>query len=324
MSNNKIPSNFPRLYGGKLSDVFNYSDFVQQVASVGDLSNYANLYNVNVFENLNIFQAITVQSINNISSTVIGYLSNVTSDIQGQFNSINTDITTINGEIVTIDNNIQTNLNSINTINSEITTIDSNIQANLNSINTLNTNVSQNTSDIQNIENNIVKNLTYDSINNVSDFNDYLQCNDSFSVNNNVNCGNICNVSNQINTNQVNTIKLKTNDFNCLNSITTKNLKINNIPINDTGIYLYAYNRNNNYISIPLQNSMLSSSLNLSIINLNAEIIIKPNYRIDLIDSTFNVVSSFSNTTNTTIYFQSVQTSSFLYKINIYYNNILI
>ena len=43
MSNQKTPSNFPKLYNGQLSSIFNYNDFLQSNATTGDLSNYANL-----------------------------------------------------------------------------------------------------------------------------------------------------------------------------------------------------------------------------------------------------------------------------------------
>lgn len=92
MSNNNTSEikNMPRLYAGKLSPQFNTNDFMTKKGYVSfeELQNYANLYSVNVFYSLNLFTAITVESINNISKTTIDYLKNVTSDIQGQFSNI--------------------------------------------------------------------------------------------------------------------------------------------------------------------------------------------------------------------------------------------
>ncbi len=50
-------------------------DFIQSNATLGDLRNYANLYNANSFFNTNNFQAITVTTLNNIPSTIIDFLN---------------------------------------------------------------------------------------------------------------------------------------------------------------------------------------------------------------------------------------------------------
>lgn len=157
MSNNEI-KNMPTLYGGKLNPEFNANDFFVKKGYVTfkDLLSYANLYQVNIFTNLNQFTYITVSAINGITEQTLSYLKNVSSDIQQQFQSLyfllsgykydeNTNITTIENDTflnsLTTPNNITVGGKSIlqNIISHKINSFD--IESNL--INTNKLNVAQ-------------------------------------------------------------------------------------------------------------------------------------------------------------------------------------
>lgn len=267
----KIPSNFPKLYGGKLSEIFNYGDFIQSSATLGDLRNYANLYNANSFFNTNNFQAITVTTLNNIPSTIIDFLKNISSDVQTQLNTLLT-----------------------------VTT--------------------QNTYNLTNV--------SYDNVNNITNVDDSL-FSSSFSVNNNVNINKNCAIGINLSVPYINNLTLTNQNINSHN-INTSSLKVNNIPIGDVGVYLYcnvviqsygAYT--SSILQIPIFNSCLASNLSISNnLSFSANIIIKPNYKIDFLDINGIVLYTYYNSTNSVVYFQPVNFNGTLYKINLFYNYI--
>lgn len=261
--------NLPKLYGGKLNPIFNTNDFYTYSENVTfkDLLNYANLSMVNIFTSLNQFAAITVQSINEISSSTLSYLANVTSDIQGQFN---------------------------------------------------------------NIINNILYGYSYDASNNITSItnNTYLK---SLSTNNNVAIAGKTSIADTLNTSKINNIEIKSQNIKT-KQLNTEMLLINNCQINDLGVYLYcnvviqSFGQNTvSILPIPIFKSTLVSNLGLQPnSNFSGNLIIKPKYRIDINSVEGNVLYSFTNNTDEIIYFVPVNALGGIYKINIFYNSILI
>lgn len=102
-----MSSNFPKSYDKKqkkLVSAFNVSDFRNNYdsATIEDLSDYANLNEINVFSKLTYFQSILVVSINSVSNQVLDFLAGITQDVQIAFNTIFTNLTTLNDKTVNI------------------------------------------------------------------------------------------------------------------------------------------------------------------------------------------------------------------------------
>lgn len=190
------------------------------------------------------------------------------------------------------------------------------------------------TSDIQdqfdNIINNILYNYSYDPTNQLTSIqnNTYLK---TISTNNNVAIAGKVGITDTLNTSTINNIKIKSQKIDSEN-MTCKSLLINNCPIDDTGIYLYLSiviepfgGYTSSMLTIPIFKSVLISQLRLDTNeNFVGYLIIKPLYRIDILDINKNVLFSFTNNTDEIIYFQPMNIVGEIYKINLFYNSILI
>jgi hypothetical protein len=78
-----LPTNYD-ISSGTLTSSFNPADFHEALNPVsnGDLRNYANLFQTNLFTKSNYFVDIFVSSINALSSDTINYLVNITEPVQ--------------------------------------------------------------------------------------------------------------------------------------------------------------------------------------------------------------------------------------------------
>ena len=75
MSNSTNIINQPVTYEGKVIfniNTWNIND--KTLATIGMLKSYANLYTINIFTNLNIFQSIQSTEINGVAENVFDYL----------------------------------------------------------------------------------------------------------------------------------------------------------------------------------------------------------------------------------------------------------
>jgi hypothetical protein len=138
-------------------------------------------------------------------------------------------------------------------------------------------------------------------------------------------------ISNLLNTYQINSSLINTNQINA-QKIQSNNISCNNLQFsNDVGLYLYVP------IIIPTYGSSSTSSLMLFPI-IKSQIVsnlftttsfyyilfhIKPNYRVDILNTNMYVIYSFKNTTTDIIYNKNLTLSN-VYKINLYLNNILL
>lgn len=138
-------------------------------------------------------------------------------------------------------------------------------------------------------------------------------------------------ISNLINTKQINSSVINTNNINS-QSINTNSLNCNNLQFNnDIGIYLfvpilipnYGNSTTSSLLFIPLIKSQFTSNLFTTSASTYLLFHIKPNYRIDILNSLNYVIYSFTNTTTDIIYNKNLTVQN-LYKINLYLNNILL
>jgi hypothetical protein len=142
--------NLPKLYNNKLNPEFNRDDFIKKVATLDDISDFANVNEVNTFINVNLFTQLFADKINNISADTIAFIKNLRSDAQQQIdnvmNTINNNTSSIVSSLVNFvyfsDSNTQsfkTNLNcpNINTNKFETNSlISNNLNSNIISSNT--------------------------------------------------------------------------------------------------------------------------------------------------------------------------------------------
>lgn len=134
-----------------------------------------------------------------------------------------------------------------------------------------------------------------------------------------------------VNCQNINTFDIESKSLST-ETINVKSLTVNNIPYQDTGVILCCNVKIESFgqytvsiLQVPLNYSVLASEISISPNNsFSATIIIKPNYTISFYDNSNNVLHSFTNTTTKIIYFQQINFNGILYKINIYYNFILI
>lgn len=112
-NNDKPIQNLPKLYNGELAPAYNPQDFIKPTPNMEDLANYANLNYANFFTNNNYFQMISVLSINNISSTALGYLVNITQDVQGALDYLSG---SVSGILTTISNFSYDSVNNITSL----------------------------------------------------------------------------------------------------------------------------------------------------------------------------------------------------------------
>jgi hypothetical protein len=189
-------------------------------------------------------------------------------------------------------------------------------------------------SDIQeqfnNIVNNILYNYSYDETNQLTSIeNDtYLK---TMSTNNNVAIAGKTSIADTLNTTLINNIKMQSKN------IQTKTLRadvlfVKDCQINDTGVYLYtsiviqSFGQSTvSILPIPIFQSTLISDLGLQPTDtFSGNLIIKPRYRVDIVDTDENVVFSYTNRTHSVIYFYPVELTTTINKINLFYNNIAI
>ena len=148
-----------------------------------------------------------------------------------------------------------------------------------------------------------VTNLSYDSVNNSTNIisNSWFE---ATSIDKNCNIGSSLNVDTVLSQNLL-TNTIKTNDLSC------KKIILNEIVFNDIICFIYLNN-----ISFPLQKSNLISNFNISPISFYFTL--KNNYRIDIADSSNNVLYSYTNITSDYIYYQQILYNSNMIKINLY------
>ena len=156
-----------------------------------------------------------------------------------------------------------------------------------------------------------LSNFSYDSTNNSTNIsgNSYFE---TTSVNTNCNIGSSLNVDTILNQKLI-TNKIQVNDISCTN------LNINGQIYYDTICFIYLNN-----ITLPLQKSNLISNFNIQSIT-SFNFTLKSNYRLDVVDNNDIILFSYTNTSYDYIYYQQIQYSFNMYKINIYNSlNILI
>lgn len=136
----------------------------------------------------------------------------------------------------------------------------------------------------------------------------------------NVDCDDIASrymASNTINTNKINCNKIANVTLNS-QQINCDSLNCNYLEYkNDISVYIYL-----NTIVFPLNKTISKTNLNFNDVITSIKVTIKPNYKIELWNST-QLVYSLDNNTNDIMYYQSVDTLSFT-NIKIYYKHIIL
>jgi hypothetical protein len=114
--NSYYPTSYDTNTNTLTTTIFNTDEFESNYGYVtqGEIKNYANLYNSNIFFNTNQFTDIFVNSLNGITSTTLGFLTDITQDV-GMFMSWTT--TNLNNVISSLTN---LSYNSVNNITSLI------------------------------------------------------------------------------------------------------------------------------------------------------------------------------------------------------------
>jgi hypothetical protein len=117
--------NQPITYEGKVIwniNTWNRND--KTYVTLGMLKSYANLFSINIFTSLNVFEAIQSKLINGVAGDIFEYLKNITSDVQEQFNSLFTKTTSISyfseNETTYIEKNLYCDNMGSNDIESQI------------------------------------------------------------------------------------------------------------------------------------------------------------------------------------------------------------
>lgn len=189
------------------------------------------------------------------------------------------------------------------------------------------------TSDIQEQFNNIVNNIlygySYDSVRQLTSITNDTYLN-SMSTPNNIAVAGNASISGILNISLINSMKCFCQNL-VTNKLSTKSLTINNVPINDLGVYLYCSVQiegfgqyNTSMLTIPIYKSITCDDLNIMPSeNFTCFVTIKPNYSISFVDANNNVLNTLTNNTNNVLYFQPITLGTFT-RVKIYYNYILI
>jgi hypothetical protein len=245
---------------------FNKSDFTanNQSATVADLKYYAHKFKSNLFTETNYFNGILVNSINEVTDTILTYLSTITENVQTAINYCKSNIV----EILRITTNFGYNTES------DMTTINSNVK---------------------------MERLT---------------------IENNVNAKVVV-VSDYINATQINNHTLLTKNITA-QQINCQNIRCNNmISSNDVSVYIYYGNK-----TIPLQRSQtIRNILPDATSPFTCTLTIKQSYKVIFLDAQDKRLTELRNDypqSNDFIYNMQVNLSVKPYKINIYYENVLL
>lgn len=118
-----MSSNYPKSFDlkqKKLITAFNVSDFRNnnQNITAEDLSDYANLFEVNVFSaSVNYFRGILVSSINSVSSNTLEFLKDISQNVQEALTDIFNNLTILNGKTQNMDFDLSTETTFFNKFN---------------------------------------------------------------------------------------------------------------------------------------------------------------------------------------------------------------
>jgi hypothetical protein len=246
---------------------FHKFDFTanNESATVADLKYYAHMYKQNLFSETNYFNGIFVNSINEVTDTILTFLSTITENVQTAINYCKSNIV----EILRITTNLDYNGES------DMTTLISNVK---------------------------MERLT---------------------VENNVNAKSLV-ISDYINATHINNHSILTKTVTS-QQINCQNIRCNNIiSSNDTCVYIYYNSR-----TVPLQRSQPIRNVLPDATNgaFQCTLIIKQGYKVILMDAYNNRLFQIRNDypqSNDFIYNKQVNLPQKPYKINIYYENVLL
>jgi hypothetical protein len=263
-------SNYPITYdtvsGVNTTRTFNKSDFTanNKSATVADLNNYAHKHKQNLFTETNYFNGIFVASVNDVSDTILTFLSTITENVQTAITYLRTNIV----EIL----RITTNLYYYD--EEDLTVFHSNVKM------------------------------------------------DRLTIEHNLNAKSLA-VSDNVNVTHVNTQSILAKQVNA-NDIKCQTIRCRSIvSSNDVALYIY-YNSK----TIPVQKSLtLRTILPEATSPFQCTITIKQGYKVEFMDAQNKRLLQLRNdyaTSNDFSYNLAVDLTVKPYKINIYYENILL